>query len=141
MNHNYISCLEFGFQSGNLQEFQNLTFPTICAQEFSAGTKLQQLALQRDTLGRLQCVVYKVDYEQSPIFPQGQQGERSANVRGNHPTQEKATRGPCLLFLHGVIFTRLRFARPTIPEEKWGTTRSLYIKLNSQSALKKDIGL
>ena len=31
----------------------------------------------------------------------------------------------CRLFLRGVIFTRSRFARSTIPEEKWGTTRSL----------------
>ena len=41
-----------------------------------------------------------IDYEQSPIFPQGQQSERNASARENHPTRE-------------------------IPEEKWGTTRSL----------------
>ena len=32
----------------------------------------------------------------------------------------------CRLFSRGVIFTRSRFARCTIPDEKWGTTRSLY---------------
>ena len=32
----------------------------------------------------------------------------------------------CRLFSRGVIFTRSRFARSTIPDEKWGTTRSLY---------------
>ena len=31
----------------------------------------------------------------------------------------------CRLFSRGVIFTHSRFARSTIPEEKWGTTRSL----------------
>ena len=32
----------------------------------------------------------------------------------------------CRLFSRGVIFTRARgFSRSTIPEEKWGTTRSL----------------
>ena len=34
---------------------------------------------------------------------------------------------PRRLFLHGVIFTRARISlAPTIPEEKWGTTRSLF---------------
>ena len=32
----------------------------------------------------------------------------------------------CRLFSRGVIFTRSRFARSTIPDKKWGTTRSLY---------------
>ena len=32
----------------------------------------------------------------------------------------------CRLFSRGVIFTRSRFARSTIPDEKWGTTRSLF---------------
>ena len=32
----------------------------------------------------------------------------------------------CRLFSRGVIFTRSRFARSIIPDEKWGTTRSLY---------------
>ena len=54
-----------------------------------------------------------VDYEQSPIFPQGQQSDRNASARENHPTREKA-------------FTP---ARSTIPEEKWGTTRSLIPEL------------
>ena len=55
--------------------------------------------------------------------------------RENHPTRKKATRGgerekilsprrvsPFLVWgdFH------LRFARSTIPEEKWGTTRSLW---------------
>ena len=32
----------------------------------------------------------------------------------------------CRLFSRGVIFTRSRFARSTIPDKKWGTTLSLY---------------
>ena len=43
---------------------------------------------------------------------------RNASARENHPTREKATRG-------GDFHARSRFARSTIPEEKWGTTRSL----------------
>ena len=34
----------------------------------------------------------QLDYEQSPIFPQGQQSLRNASARENHPTREKATR-------------------------------------------------
>ena len=35
----------------------------------------------------------ELDYEQSPIFPQGQQqSERNANAHESHPTREKATR-------------------------------------------------
>ena len=53
----------------------------------------------------------------------------------NHPTREKATRGgrekndsprrvsPFLAW--GDFHALSRFARSTIPEEKWGTTRSL----------------
>ena len=33
-----------------------------------------------------------VDYEQSPIFPQGQKSERNASVREKHPTRQKGTR-------------------------------------------------
>ena len=40
-----------------------------------------------------------------PIFPQGYQSKRNASARENR------------------LFSR--FARSTIPEEKWGTTRSL----------------
>ena len=36
---------------------------------------------------------FTIDYEQSPIFPQGQQSERNASARENHPTREQATRG------------------------------------------------
>ena len=41
--------------------------------------------------------------------------------------REKRRHAACRLFSRGVIFTRARvsFARSTIPEEKWGTTRSL----------------
>ena len=41
------------------------------------------------------------------------------------PVGEGKTAAACRLFSRGVIFTRSRFARSTIPEEKWGTTRSL----------------
>ena len=63
-----------------------------------------------------------IDYEQSPIFPQGQQSKRNASARENHPTREKATRA-------------LAFRSSTIPEEKWGTTRSLIDKEKGQSCL------
>ena len=60
-----------------------------------------------------------LDYEQSPIFPQGQQSVRNASARENHPTREKATRGgerekifslpaACRLFSRVVIFMRAR---------------------------------
>ena len=52
------------------------------------------------------------------------------SARENHPTREKATRGgerERLAFLAWSDFhARSRFARSTIPEEKWGTTRSLH---------------
>ena len=65
-----------------------------------------------------------LDYEQSPIFPQGQQRKRNASARENYPTREKVIRvSPFLAW--GDFHARLRFARSTIPEEKWGTTRSL----------------
>ena len=56
-------------------------------------------------------------------------------ARENHPTREKAKRGGDHMFLSprrvspflawGDFHARSRFARSTIPEEKWGTTRSL----------------
>ena len=67
--------------------------------------------------------MFQVDYKQSPIFPQGQQSERNASARENHPMQEKATCGgerekffslptACRLFSPGMIFTcaRVSFA-------------------------------
>ena len=44
---------------------------------------------------------------------------RNASARENHPTREKATRRV------SPFHARSRFARSTIPEEKWETTRSL----------------
>ena len=35
-------------------------------------------------------IIVWLDYEQSPIFPQGQQSERNARGRENYPTREKA---------------------------------------------------
>ena len=67
----------------------------------------------------LQCE-HCLDYEQSLICPQGQQsGKFYASARENHhPTEKGETRW-------GDIHARSSFARSTIPEEKWGTTRSL----------------
>ena len=49
-------------------------------------------------------------------------------ARENHPTREKATRGAVSPFLAwGDFHARSGFARSTIPEKKWGTTRSLYL--------------
>ena len=42
-----------------------------------------------------------------------------------YPTREKATRGVSPFLAWGDFHARLRFARSTILEEKWGTTRSL----------------
>ena len=70
------------------------TFPHIILRKYS-----------KNILTDFRCVL---DYEQSPIFPRGQQSERNA------------------LFLAWDDFhARSRFALSTIPEEKWGTTRSL----------------
>ena len=52
-----------------------------------------------------------LDHEWPPIFP--------------HPTREKATRRVSPFLAWGDFKARSRFARSTIPEEKWGTTRSL----------------
>ena len=57
-----------------------------------------------------------------PHFSSGIVGRGNASARENHPTREKA---PFLAW--GDFHARSRFARPTIPEEKWGTTRSLMI--------------
>ena len=43
----------------------------------------------------------------------------------SHPTREKATRRVSPFLAWGDFHARSRFARSTIPEEKWGTTRSL----------------
>ena len=60
---------------------------------------------------------------------------KSERARENHSTREKATRGGDHIFLSsrhvspflawGDFHARSRFARSTIPEDKWGTTRSL----------------
>ena len=53
------------------------------------------------------------------------------SARENHPTREKATRGgergvsPFLAW--GDFHARSRFARSTIPEEKWGLLVVYYI--------------
>ena len=53
----------------------------------------------------------------------------NGSARESHSTREKETRGgerrklPFLAW--GDFHARSRFARSTIPEEKWGTTRSL----------------
>ena len=72
---------------------------------------------------------YCLDYEWSPIFPQ-----RNASARENHPTRERrdavwrAHFSPSpsrLAFLAwDDLHARSRFARSTIPEKKWLTTRS-----------------
>ena len=51
--------------------------------------------------------------------------ERAKRARENHPTREKETRGVSPFLAWGHFHARSRFARSTIPEEKWGTTRSL----------------
>ena len=73
-----------------------------------------------------------LDYEWSPIFlSDSGASETRARVK-IIPREKKATRGgerekcrvsPFLAW--GDFHARSRFARPTIPEEKWGTTRSL----------------
>ena len=49
-------------------------------------------------------------------------------ARENQPTREKETLSPrrvSSFLAWGDFHARSRFARSTIPEEKWGTTRSL----------------
>ena len=48
----------------------------------------------------------RLDYELSPIFPQGWQSEGNANARATHPTRE--SRDAVDLFSRGVILTRAR---------------------------------
>ena len=72
---------------------------------------------------------YCLDYECSPIFPQ-----RNASAQENHPTRERrdavvgahfSPSPPRIAFLAwDDLHARSRFARSTIPEEKWLTTRS-----------------
>ena len=49
------------------------------------------------------------------------------SIHTDFTLQELSLPAACRLYSRGVIFTRARsrFARSTIPEEKWGTTRSL----------------
>ena len=61
-----------------------------------------------------------------PHFSSGIVEPASASARENHPTRRHAAArevSPCLAW--GYFHARSRFARSTIPEEKWGTTRSL----------------
>ena len=61
-----------------------------------------------------------------PHFSSGIVERANASLRENYPTREKATRGGETFSRLGFDFhARSRFARSTIPEEKWGTTRSL----------------
>ena len=74
---------------------------------------------------------YKLRHEPSqprlrvvPHFSSGMVERAKASARENHPMREEATRvSPFLAW--GDFHARSRFARSTIPEEKWGTTRSL----------------
>ena len=60
-----------------------------------------------------------IDYEQSPIFP-SKIVERATSERAwKSPHARKVRHG------RGEFHVRSRFARSTIPEDKWGTTRSL----------------
>ena len=51
-----------------------------------------------------------------------ERANRNASARENHPTREVA------FSRVGDFCARSRFARSTIPEEKWGTTRSLALR-------------
>ena len=57
---------------------------------------------------------------------------RNASARENDPTREKATRSVSPFLAWGDFHARSRFARSTISEEKWGTTRSLDVSLYSR---------
>ena len=43
------------------------------------------------TIDNVVCIC--IDYEQSPIFPQGQQSEQNTSAHENQPTEKKVTRG------------------------------------------------
>ena len=73
----------------------------------------------------MQIVSRKFRLRVDPIFPQGQQSERNATGRENHSTREEVTHRESPFLAWGHFHTRSRFARSTIPVEKWGTTRSL----------------
>ena len=57
------------------------------------------------------------------------------SARENHPTREKATRCVSPFLAWGDFHGRSRFARSTIPEEKWGTTSSLWNISNLSAAV------
>ena len=73
-------------------------------------------------------IVSKSDYEWSPIFPQN---SRASESRGHVKiTPREKRRGKRKIHVSpflawGDFHAPSRFARSTIPEEKWGTTRSL----------------
>ena len=69
-------------------------------------------------------VNHLLDYEQSPIFPQGQQSARNARA----PAPRRVS--PFLAW--GDFHARSRFARSSIPEETQGTIRSLIIYIYSR---------
>ena len=75
--------------------------------------------------------------------------QANASARENHPTRENVTRDGEREIFHfslspsrlaflawGDFHARSRFACSTIPEEKWGTTRSLFLQQNDYSFLK-----
>ena len=62
-----------------------------------------------------------------------------AVVSENHPTREKATRGVSPFLAWGDFHARSRFARSTVPEEKWGTTSSLDTMSRTKHAEHDDI--
>ena len=106
----------------------NVSFYVLC----NISSMRRSVSSPNETLRREMKIRRAVDYEQSPIFPQGQQSERNASTRENHPTREKATRGgereksffslpvACRLFSRGVIFTRARVSLALLSLRKNG---------------------
>ena len=80
---------------------------------------------------------FSIDYEKSPIFPQGISGASQTRARVKITPRENRRhaagreKNACRLFSWGDCHARSRFARSTIPEEKWGTTRSLSLALRT----------
>ena len=90
VSHYYILVIRKFFDFMSLFR-HSVWFPFSVKQFPSAGFGICniQLGVQRIRTAK----ELELDYEQSPIFPQGQQRERNANARENQPTREKATRG------------------------------------------------
>ena len=83
-------------------------------------------ALSNQFDNRLRVVPHSVPHRSICFwFLRDSRSERNSSARENHLTREKATRHVSPFLAWGDFHARSGFARSTIPEEKWRTSRSL----------------